>query len=281
MDDAVRSASLLVSAFVLACGVPPLGTATTDEDGSTSSGSESSQTETGELETATTESGTFIPLNDTFGSFVCDAWQQDCPEGEKCVPYGTGGIWDASKCVPILGEQAPGEPCTYDGVIAATDNCDGTSHCWDVMEIDGQSVGTCALFCTGTAENPECPAQHACVGNLINLCVKSCDPVLQDCDPDLGCFWTGHDFNCFVTTKDIPLGQPCNYINDCAEGLACLWADLLPACEGPECCSSFCDLNLGDGPCDALLPGTACLPFFEEGMAPAGYEHVGVCIVPP
>jgi len=42
----------------------------------------------------------------------------------------------------------------------------------------------------------------------------------------------------------------------------------------------FCDLELGDGPC-AVVPGTSCLPFFPEDMAPLGSEHIGVCIIEP
>jgi hypothetical protein len=62
-------------------------------------------------------------------------------------------------------------------------------------------------------------------------------------------------------------------------GNICLDATVVPDCLGSACCSSFCNINLGPEQCDAL-PGTACVSFFEPGLAPIGYEHVGVCIVP-
>jgi hypothetical protein len=93
--------------------------------------------------------------------------------------------------------------------------------------------------------------------------------------------WVDSSFSCIFMDQNIPAGQPCGFINDCAKGLSCLPAAVLPGCEGSACCSGFCDLELGDGPCEALLPGTACSPFFEENAAPPGYEQVGVCILPP
>ena len=60
----------------------------------------------------------------------------------------------------------------------------------------------------------------------------------------------------------------------------CLTAEVIPNCNGSACCGAFCDTNLGDGPCEAATPGTVCADFFEDGSAPPGYEHVGVCILP-
>jgi hypothetical protein len=76
---------------------------------------------------------------------------------------------------------------------------------------------------------------------------------------------------------DLPPGAACGYINDCAGGSICLDAAVLPNCGGSACCSVFCDLSAPD--C-AALPGTECAAFFEENMAPPGYETVGVCLVP-
>jgi hypothetical protein len=215
----------------------------------------------------------------------CDPFMQDCPEGEKCVPYSSmGGNWDANKCVPVMGDQAAGESCIYSGVVDSTDNCDATSFCWDVIDIDGQLIGICAPFCLGTADDPECPVGRTCpisADGGVNVCLTTCDPVAQECDEGRACYWANGNFNCILTTESIPAGEPCGFINDCAEGLGCFTAEVLPDCQGSACCSGFCDLNLGDGPCEALLPGTVCSSFFEENMAPPGYEHVGVCILPP
>ena len=283
---------MLVSALALACGPPGLSSSA-GQGSSTSEGTESStstststtETETGEPPTtASSDTAFFVPRLDVSTVEDCDMYEQDCPEGEKCVPYAsTGSVWDGYKCVPILGDQAPGEPCTYGGVVDATDDCDATSHCWDVMDVDGEAIGTCMVICTGNYDEPECPPMSDClIRNFsANVCIPTCDPIIQDCGEGLACFWANGNFNCIFTTQDIPAGQPCGFINDCAAGLLCLAAEAVPGCEGVACCSGFCDLNLGDGPCEALLPGTVCASFFEEGMAPAGYEHVGLCLLPP
>jgi hypothetical protein len=154
--------------------------------------------------------------------------------------------------------------------------------CWDVMEIDGESVGICTPFCTGTADTPECPEGSSCTisgSGVINICISSCDPILQDCHDGVACYWAHSAFSCVTPLQDIPVGEPCGFINDCVAGSGCITAEELPSCAGSACCSPWCDLDLGDQLC-AVLPGTACVPFFEQGTAPPGYDHIGVCLVP-
>jgi hypothetical protein len=288
--------------FGLACGPPKLmgdgdgdagsGDEAESSTSESSSSSSSSSSETSTSETSTGETGTndtwetmgFVPEEDEMWGDECDPFAQDCPEGEKCVPYAsTGGNWDALKCVPVSGDQAVGEPCTYGGTVEATDDCDATSHCWDVQEIDGEWVGTCLAFCTGTADMPECPPKTTCSisgAGVINLCIPTCDPILQDCNEGLACYWASNSFNCIFMTEDIPSGEPCGFINDCAGGNLCANAESLPNCAGSACCSPWCQLGDGDLPCE-VLPGTTCVSFFEQDMAPPGYEHVGVCLLPP
>ena len=222
----------------------------------------------------------YAGANDWTPSVECDPWQQDCPEGEKCVPYGsTGGNWDANKCVAILGDGQPGEACSYGGTVEATDDCGAESYCWDVIDVDGQDIGTCAAFCQGTPDAPVCPEQTSCLianGDSITLCIPICDPVMQDCDPGLACYFYIDAFNCVWTTQDIPLGEPCSFINDCIGGTGCMPADVVPNCNGAACCASFCSLSQPDCP----QMGTECAPFFEEMMAPDEYIDVGICIEP-
>jgi hypothetical protein len=291
---ATSSKLVALALLGLACGPPRLTGDLEGEagsgDGSTSTSSSSSSSETGTSETSSSETGTtqtslastFVPELDVWESTECNSFMQDCPDGEKCVFYGsTGGNWDALKCVPVLGDQAVGEPCTYGGTVEATDDCDATSHCWDVQDVDGEYVGTCTAFCTGTPDMPECPPKTQCLfSGVINLCIGTCDPILQDCNDGLACFWANNGFNCIFTTQDIPAGEPCGFINDCAGGSGCMSAEVLPNCAGSACCSPWCVLGNGDLPC-ALLPGTTCVPFFEQGVAPPGYEHIGVCLSPP
>lgn len=224
------------------------------------------------------------PTPDVDPSLNCDPFLQDCPEGEKCVLYSSvGGGFDGNKCVPVLGEQATGEPCTYSGSEESTDDCDATGFCWNVTEVDGQLVGVCHAFCEGTPDTPECPEGTNCSMNGSGgpaLCVSLCDPVAQDCDPPTACHWDAGDFTCVIPIADYQPGEPCGYINDCAQGSDCIAADALPECYGAACCTPWCALGQGDAQC-AAVPGTACVPFFEDGKAPPGYEHVGVCILPP
>ena len=261
---------------------PTQGSASTDPSEDSSSNTDPSETTT----TATTETSpdsdtvtTFLP-DDDVPAQECSAWLQDCPEGEKCVPYSSGnGSWEGEKCVLVLGEGLPGDPCTYDGWLEATDDCGPDSMCLSA-DISQSGMGSCVGFCAGTPDEPECPEGSACTicGDYCPpLCIPNCNPLLQDCGEGQACYWTNGDFNCIFTTQDIPPGQPCGFVNDCEEGNFCAAAEVFPACDGAACCSPFCDLELGDEQC-AAVPGTMCLAFFEQGAAPPGLENVGVCI---
>jgi hypothetical protein len=199
------------------------------------------------------------------------------------VPYAsTGDSWDDNKCVPVTGSQAAGEPCIYGGIVEATDDCDSNSVCWNVEDVDGQPIGTCHPFCMGSPEDPICPVGSFCSLNgdgTIVLCLSTCDPLLQDCADGMGCYWGSDKFVCAFTNMDLPPGAACSFINDCDRGLMCVPAEVIPDCLGASCCTPFCELMLGDAQCDAV-PGTSCVPFWEEGFAPEGYEQLGICVVP-
>jgi hypothetical protein len=252
-----------------------------DTDASTSanpSTSTSDTSTTNDTSTTTTEdeSGGFVPHTEFGGeSCQCDTWAQDCPEGEKCVPYAMDDDgWDCSKCVPVLGEQAAGEACSYDGPVEGTDDCDASSWCFT-----NEGEGTCYAFCEGTPDDPECPDGLRCwVSNYgnINVCVPACDPFLQDCEPGTGCYWSGDIFGCIFVAAEGYDGEPCEGINGCSGGWVCADA-AVPGCEG-TCCTPFCDLKLGDEYCP---DGTGCISLFDAGEIPAGYEDVGICMQPP
>jgi hypothetical protein len=250
-------------ALVPACN-PSAPQTESDTGAETSTSSTSDPSETG--------SGFLMPEPDLPPS--CDPFLQDCPNGEKCVPYGpSGNTWDANKCVPVLGDHVIGEPCDYAGVMESTDDCDATSFCWN---------GTCHAFCDGTADTPECLDGTYCDlkgDGVLTLCIPMCDPLAPDCLEGTACYWSNAAFICISPTTDLPPGAACGYINDCAEGNVCLNAEEFPTCEGSACCARWCELGLGDEQCMAV-PGTACVPFFEQGEAPAGDEDVGVCILP-
>ena len=294
-----RHSLTLVALAITALACEPPGPTGFDDGGTTTSPGSTSTTSsttsdpdpsTSTASTSTTETETgmdptdFVPDFDVPASEGCDSFLQDCPAGEKCVPYGsTGGNWDAFKCVTVMGDQGLGEPCTYDGTAEATDDCDENTGCWDVQDIDGEAIGTCHAFCMGSPDDPQCPEGSSCLisgSGSINYCILNCDPLIQDCGPGLACYWTNSQFNCVFTTQDIPLGDPCGFINDCAGGSACITAEVFPDCAGSACCSNWCDL---DGPADQCdgLPGTECVPFFPDpDDAPPGSENVGICILP-
>jgi hypothetical protein len=293
----------IASASVLLVAVAMLGSACTrdpidldDEAADEASTSESTTTtdESGTDTSSSTDTDTDDTTNDTWDSGLsfyalpadvgpieeCDPFAQDCPDGEKCVPYASsGGVWDANKCVPVTGDGAPGDPCTWGGIVEATDDCGADSICWDVMDVDGQLIGVCTPLCPGTADMPECDPGSSCLiayDGSVTLCLADCDPLAQECGDGLGCFWDGYGFHCIFTTDDIPTGEPCSYINDCAPGNLCADAAALPACDGQACCAAYCELS--DPVCAVM--GTECIAFFEEGLAPLGYENLGVCAIP-
>ena len=209
---------------------------------------------------------------------TCDPIAQDCPEGEKCVPYANGGsVWNADKCVPVLGDKGPGEECVLDGVMEGTDNCGSDSYCW-AFEAD-DNIGTCMQFCTGTFDEPLCPEGAACIianDNVIALCLPTCDPLDPVCADGEVCTWTGEAFQCIFAGDELPTNEPCAFLNVCAPGNVCVQAESLPSCADAACCAAFCDLT--DPICE--VPGTECVPWFDPDPPPAGYENLGACLLP-
>ncbi|MEM7157106.1 MAG: hypothetical protein AAF799_29910 [Myxococcota bacterium] len=273
----------------LACG-PAAGTesggsdsaAETQADGSTGSTAPEPTTDTttgidpdGTAETSTptgpSETGTVIPdFPDS-----CNTIEQNCPPGYKCMPYSSdgGSAWNDTMCVPIARDPAgPGEPCTAKGGgLSGIDDCDGTSMCWNVDQ--ETNMGSCIEFCTGDFKNPGCPDPcDTCQitgDGVLNICTAGCDPLVQDCPQDQACYPTFSDsFTCVPdgSRPETMVGAPCEFINACPAGLACINGELVPGCEGSSgCCTALCPVD-GPDPCPALLPGSTCDPFWPEGV---------------
>ncbi len=274
----MRQPSLILLLLACAACAP---TPATPGEGESGTSATTSETESGSTSPETETDGgegmeTGIPSPSDLGSIVeCDILAQDCAVGDKCVPFSAGGgTWDDYKCVPVLGDQATGESCNYDGIVEATDDCDASGFCFE---------GTCHAFCTGTLESAECPEGQYCSissGPLV-LCLSICDPTMPDCAEDEGCYWLNSNFTCAPTLE--PAGGPgeaCEFTNACDPGSICIDAPMMPDCDSTGCCGVFCELGLGDMQC-ADVPGTTCVGFWEEEMAPEGFEHVGVCMLPP
>jgi hypothetical protein len=217
----------------------------------------------------------------------CDLFQQDCPRGEKCMPWANdgGSSWNALRCSPIVEDaDAVGEPCVVEGsAYSGIDSCAMGSMCWDV---DPETLeGECVAFCVGDEAMPLCedPGASCSIGgdSVLALCFPVCDPLLQDCDEGEACLPLNETFNCIVDVSG-ELGAPgdgCDFINVCDPGTFCAAAELVPGCDGPEfgCCTPFCDVDLGPLPC---LPGQECVSWWEPGQAPPELDHVGACALP-
>ncbi|EDM77707.1 hypothetical protein PPSIR1_38621 [Plesiocystis pacifica SIR-1] len=272
----------LASVALLACG--DSAKEGDDEVGETAAPETDSETETeGTTETQGTEATeTTTEGSETTGAPApCDMFAQDCPEGQKCVTYWDGG-WQPPICVDVVGDTPYGEPCTHDGVNAPQDTCDADSWCFGFMRIEGEDVGTCTPFCLGDAEMAECPEGYACQISAEGpaVCIDTCDPLLQNCPPLEACYWTNTQFAC-LPGGGVPLNNvPCMFTNDCMGGSLCLTGELFNLCEGANCCAEYCSIAGGDGPCTEEEDAHVCVPFFEEGRAPEGWEDVGVCILP-
>lgn len=196
----------------------------------------------------------WMPNPDQNPAAACDPILQNCPVGNKCVAYISGGAsWDNNKCVPVSGSKVPGQACTVEDTVSSIDDCNADGQCFN---LDVDNTGTCLAFCGCTYEEPECAVGSNCLvanqGSLA-LCVEQCDPLAQNCPLGQGCYVSGETLICAATTSNIPAGEPCGFINDCEPGTACYNVD---ACGG-ACCTPFCDVNGNDAEC-AVLPGTTC-----------------------
>jgi hypothetical protein len=224
-----------------------------------------------------------------FGSAQeCDPYLQDCPDGEKCNAWANdgGSSWNALGCFPLDPmPDAIGEPCTVEGSgVSGVDSCDIGAMCWDVDT--ETNIGTCVALCIGSAADPSCAdAASVCIianeGSL-NLCLPFCDPLMQDCEAGQGCYPINDGFVCApdASGADGVYGDGCLYINVCDPGLWCAPPDAVSSCFDVGCCSEFCDLSDPLAMCPDSGDGQACVPFYAEGLAPPGFENVGVCMFP-
>lgn len=240
----------------------------------------STTTETGVPDT--TESGedsstTTVDDTTTGGVLECSTFDQDCPEGFKCMPYDDagGGTWNTTGCFPIVDEPVGlGEACEFiNGGASGEDTCDEGLMCWG-------EPGECLALCGGTPAMAECPEQSACTisnGGAVAVCLPSCDPLLDECGEAQACYPVGPEaFGC-APAGGAGQGEACQFINSCAQGLMCAGGDIVAGCNAAGCCTAFCDTGDPTDDCADTGEGMACVPFFAEGMAPAGYESLGVC----
>lgn len=289
----LRSVAAILSALVLtlACSSKQIasdGGQTTTTQGASESGeltdtsaststdtTEPSETEESE---GTEEGGGFVPDWDMYECSVdelsvCYEVAQDCPEGQKCVPFV--GSCSLPRCVPITGDKPAGEPCTADEL--GGDDCDEHSWCYP-GSVDTELPTECIPFCHGPFDELFCddPSQ-VCVFDLVAYkgvlgCRPSCDPLMPEtCEAWERCTLVvdqGH-FGC-VVGGGVANGDVCSTEQNCDSG-ACVLAEALPECAGERCCAPWCDLM---APSCAM--GLECVPVEVDDPN----STVGVCALP-
>ncbi len=297
-------------ALLLACG-PTVGDDGGDATSSSTASASASASGTGpdptagpgsgsDPTTSTTTSQDDATTVDTGASFTdvgalpdsCDLFSDECPKGYKCMPWANdGGSWNATKCSPIAPDpRGVGEPCTVEGsAVSGIDDCEAHAMCFDVDP--DTNVGECIAFCYGNESDAFCtdPCSSCTVSadGPLALCLPTCNPIGPDgCDDGQVCIPVGDTFACAVQAQGGgvgTVGAPCEFSNVCDPGLFCADASQLPSCDGAVgCCAAFCDLDAED-PCDAIMPGTVCTPWYADGEAPPDScvgGAVGACASP-
>ncbi len=296
---------VIVGLVLVACGSNPAeperevgstesaspGGPTTGQSTGAPSGGEGSPASTGTG--GPTDSGmTSIDAPDLGEGFECDLFAQDCPPGQKCMPWANDGgtSWNDTRCSPIAEDPGePGEPCQAEGgAFSGIDDCRLGAMCW---EVDPETnTGTCVALCIGDVSDLTCEDQNSFCRtseiDLLPVCLPLCDPQDQDCPEGKGCYPTSEAWVCLDDASGElgAYGDPCELIiNTCDPGLVCIGAAGVPDCMGAAgCCSEICDISSdeGDAQCTGAPQGQICQAWYGETGAPPGFEYVGACTLP-
>lgn len=113
----------------------------------------------------------FIPCPDVgFEPITCDAYLQDCPDGEKCAQLN-----NSITCAAVVpNPKQLGEDCNYsEWDSGVPDDCDAGLVCravpWWAVNNDGVEA-TCHPICGGSADSPVCPDGMFCEAETIPGC---------------------------------------------------------------------------------------------------------------
>lgn len=284
---------------------PPPGSTTTPPSTSTTGGSTTGLSTTGSLDTSASESsdeaGNFIfPPDGCFGppgtsfhctTIECDYLDQDCPRGERCVPWANdgGNAWNANRCAPLYRDAVPpGGVCTMEGSpVSGISDCALGSMCWAVDPVTLQ--GVCVASCVPDLDACPPPSQCAALNDgSFTLCLSACHPLdPAGCVDDEACRFVPEvgGFRCLPQQggEVWGSGRTCAVAGQlCAPDTTCIAAERLATCDESECCSSWCAFGdpMADTECALAQPEHACVSFYEPGAAPPGFEDVGVCAMP-
>lgn len=202
-----------------------------------------------------------------------------CGDGYKCSYVVDPEFGPLNRCVELLGEGLVGEACE---LLGDSDTCGAHSICWG-RDADG---GVCVEFCSPALLCVD-PLATCVVSNqsLLSLCLPKCDPLLQDCEDGWGCY--PDDFQRWACDRDQSSelgahGDPCDCLNCCDPGLACMPGGLVDAegcgTELAGCCARICALDDG-APVEGVCPSEAerCEPYYDSDSVLMGYDNVGIC----
>ena len=217
----------------------------------------------------------------------------ECAPGLKCMPYSSDASnWpNAAACFPIDPDAVDlYEPCVWhDHPWSGYDNCGDHAFCED---FDADGTGECMGLCIWNSENsndfscedPVAEGNWGCQ-ECFCMCQVSCNPLDPDCAEGESCV-PNHN-PAFMCAPDASgelgaHGDPCEFINVCDPGLACVEPMRLPGGCGEQsfgCCSTFCDTSQPNT-CPGAAMGEICEPWFAPGEAPDGLQNVGICSLP-
>jgi hypothetical protein len=192
----------------------------------------------------------------------CDPILQNCGAGQKCALIITNvSAQTGFPGCAVNGDKGLAQDCSNATVVDTADDCIAGSHC---------VFGTCHAICL-LAGSP-C-TDGACVGvnNLemqFDICLPSCDPLMQDCTPGEGCYLQSMGSGVCappVSGSGVPPGGSCVAPNDCAPGAGCF--------NDPGVCLSYCDYATYPGLQDPgrCAGGEVCGPI-------TGETTVGACV---
>ena len=207
----------------------------------------------------------------------------------------SGGVTEGGVTQPTASSNDPGtttgDPSTTSATNVTTNVTNPTTvdrttgvetDTWDDSASDSQNF---ILPETDSGGDDPCDAITCGIGETCVIvgvdpqCLAHC-PLLDlgYCGADNVCVPHGDVFVCAPDASgDVgAVGDGCEYSNGCDPGHTCLNGEYVAGCNDQYCCSMFCDLGLAD-PC--LAYGMQCVGWWEQGMAPQGFEDVGICVV--
>ncbi|MDC0722552.1 hypothetical protein [Nannocystis bainbridge] len=193
-------------------------------------------------------------------------------------PGTTGDEPSSTTSVTTTGvDETTDRPSTSDwpSSDSDTESDSGSFITSDTSDDSGSFIEPPEDACDGCGANQVC-----IVVDDIPQCTAKCDPLIKAfCGADNVCVPVEDQFACApdASGNTGKVGDGCIYGNGCDPGNICLSGPYVAGCNGQACCSPFCDTDLAD-PC--VQYQMQCVAWYEMGLAPAGLEDVGVCIIP-